>query len=288
MGRKSNRTTIRPRSSHLTYTLSSFQELLGPTFHEDSLQQSLQEPYLTHKKAKSYANAYFSTETHQGTQHDPANSNTINKTTTNATLDENHLHSSLLVDTGFSGQGVVGDHNLALARRRWPSRFRRTLRAPSKPTQFIFGSGAPVIARRKVMLNHPLLGDVEIDVVPGRLPFLIGRRLLKRARISIDFDKNIIESAASNLRQSGTAYLISLQDTEKLVKRIGASGKSTSPSPTGSDDARSAAQCQTVSVSSGGDKILSSATADGGIASAASGQERAAPAPMSRLRAVGI
>ena len=120
------------------------------------------------------------------------------------------------------------------------------------------------------MLNHPLLGDVEIDVVPGRLPFLIGRKLLKRARISIDFDKNIIESAASNLRQSGTAYLISLQDTEKLVERIGASGKSISPSPTGSDDARSAAQCQTVSVSSGGDKILSSATADGGIASAAS------------------
>ena len=186
------------------------------------------------------------------------------------------------MDTGFSGLGVVGDRNLALARRMHPQRFRRTLRAPPRPTNYIFGSGAPVIARRKVLLNHPLLGDVEIDVVPGRLPFLIGRKLLKRAKISINFEKNFIESAqqaACKLRQSGSAYLISLKDTEKLIQRIGASEKSTSPSPTGSDDARSAAQCRKSSMSSGGDKILSSATADGGIASVAdSGKERAARA----------
>ena len=118
-------------------------------------------------------------------------------------------------------------------------------------------------------------------MVPGQLPFLIGRKLLKRAKISINFENNFIESTqpdSSKIRQSGSAYLISLKDTEQLLTRVGASGKSTSQSPTGSDDARSAAQCQKVSVSSGGDKILSAATADGGIASEASGQERAARA----------
>ena len=175
---------------------------------------------------------------------------------------------------------MVGDRNLALARRMHPQRFRRTLRAPPRPTNYIFGSGAPVIARRKVLLNHPLLGDVEIDVVPGRLPFLIGRKLLKRAKISINFEKNFIESAqqaACKLRQSGSAYLISLQDTEKLIQRVGASGQSNFPS---SEDRAAIRpdQRQEASMSSGGDKIISSATADGGIASAASGQERAARA----------
>ena len=156
---------------------------------------------------------------------------TANATTTNATLDSDQLHSALLVDTGFSGQGVVGDESLALARRRWPLRFRRALCAAPRPTKYIFGSGAPVIARRQIIVSHPLLGDVTIDVVPGQLPFLIGRKLLKRAKISINFEKNFIESTqpdSSKIRQSGSAYLISLKDTEQLLTRVGASGKSTS------------------------------------------------------------
>ena len=197
VGRKSRRTTIRSRST-LTCSISKNSlELLGPHFHDFS-----NFSYLSNKEAKAYASEHFSAKTHQGTSANTASSlqtkntkniQTANTTTTNATLDEDILNASLLIDTGFSGVGVVGDRTLAISRRQWPQRFRRTLRNPPKPTKFIFGSGEPVIARKKVLVNHPLFGVAEFDVVPGRLPFLVGRKLLKRAKISIDFDKNIIE-----------------------------------------------------------------------------------------------
>ena len=175
--------------------------------------------------------------------------------------------------------GVVGDRTLAISRRQWPLRFRRTLRNSPKPTKFIFGSGEPVIARRQIIVSHPLLGDVTVDVVPGQLPFLIGRKLLKRAKISINFEKNFIESTqpdSSKIRQSGSAYLISLKDTEQLLTRVGASGKSISLP---SEDCAAVRPDQRTEDAhhADGDKIGVSATADTPIASSASrqGTERA-------------
>ena len=169
---------------------------------------------------------------------------------------------------------------MTVARRRWPSRFRKALSKPAPPVKYIFGSGSPIVAKKRVIINHPLLGDAHVDVVPGKLPFLIGRKMLKRAKISINFEHNFIESAqqaSSKLRQSGSAYLISLKDTEQLIQRIGASGKSISSSSTGRDDERSAAQCQEVATNTGGEKIELPATAGESIASSAalSGTERA-------------
>ena len=204
---------------------------------------------------------------------------TSNTTTTNATLDADVLNASLLVDTGFSGVGVVGDRTLAISRRRWPQRFRRTLRNSPKPTKYVFGSGKPVIARRQIIVSHPLLGDVTVDVVPGQLPFLIGRKLLKRAKISINFEDNFIESTqpdSSKIRQSGSAYLISLKDTEQLLTRVGASGKSTSLPSEDCAAVRPAQRAEDAQLADG-DKIGVSSAADTPIASSAShqGTERA-------------
>ena len=204
---------------------------------------------------------------------------TSNTTTTNATLDADVLNASLLIDTGFSGVGVVGDRTLAISRRQWPQRFRRTLRNSPKPTKYIFGSGEPVVARRQIIVSHPLLGDVTVDVVPGQLPFLIGRKLLKRAKISINFENNFIESTqpdSSKIRQSGSAYLISLKDTEQLLTRVGASGKSTSLPSEDCAAVRPDQRAEDAQIADG-DKIGVSATADTPIASSASrqGTERA-------------
>ena len=95
---------------------------------------------------------------------------------TNATLEDHDRSNNLLIDTGFSGLGVVGDKTLRLSRRQNPSRFRTALSKPAKPIKYVFGAGMPIEAHKRVILVHPLLGEVPIDIVPGKLPFLIGRK----------------------------------------------------------------------------------------------------------------
>ena len=161
------------------------QELLGP-----NLGEYFSESYLSNKAAKEFIREHSATSitTNSDTQ--------VASTATNATLEDHDRSNHLLVDTGFSVSAVVGDQTLRLARHKNPKRFRAALRRQSRPVRYLFGAGRAVEARRRIILLSPLLGQVLVDVVPGKLPFLVGRELMKTAKLKIDFANNSRSEAA--------------------------------------------------------------------------------------------
>ena len=114
------------------------------------------------------------------------------ETDTNSTQEESYRTRYVLVDTGRSGELVIGDETLALARRATKGIFRNPLASPQRKTRYIFGAGRGVEATRRVLLSHRALCTILCDVVPGKVPLLAGRRLLKRLKVILDFGPEYI------------------------------------------------------------------------------------------------
>ena len=110
-------------------------------------------------------------------------------------------------------------------------------------------------------------------MVPGSLPFLIGRKLMRKAKLKIDFDNDFIEAqvAQKRLRQVGSAFLIALGDAETILQHVGASPQSNLAAPV-DDDTNSVEQHAGNICSS--EKIVNSATAECMIASQEEGSSK--------------
>ena len=91
---------------------------------------------------------------------------------TNSTLEESYRARYVLVDTGFSGDLVIGNEILSFARRATTGILRKILAPPSRATRYIFGAGKGVDTIRRVLLSLSMLGTALCDVVPGKLPLL--------------------------------------------------------------------------------------------------------------------
>ena len=68
---------------------------------------------------------------------------------------------------------------------------------------------------------------------------------MKQVKMKIDFGNDTIDSEVQNqrLRQQGSAYLIAIRDTERVLRSIGTSRKGNSASSGSSVDESATAQC---------------------------------------------
>ena len=107
--------------------------------------------------------------------------------------------------------------------------------------------------------------------------------MLKRAKLTLKFANDYIESmiAAKRLRQSGRAFLISLNDADTVLKQVGSSPQSNLATPLGveTNSAEKSAGDTCASV-----KIVQSATAEGTSASQVEGSTQHLPERAGRSR----
>ena len=57
-------------------------------------------------------------------------------------------------------------------------------------TSYTFGAGPRVKSIDKAVIKQSRLGSISVDVVDGKLPFLVGRQFLKTKKGIMDFGKN--------------------------------------------------------------------------------------------------
>ena len=109
---------------------------------------------------------------------------------TNLTIDDDNRN-SVLVDSGFSGLAVIG--SATLARLSAGGLLSLLGKRCSATNSYTFGAGDKIKADYRQRIEGVHIGQVHVDVVPGDLPFLIGREFLRRKNIKLDFEK-IMES----------------------------------------------------------------------------------------------
>ena len=167
---------------------------------------------------------------------------------TNDTLEESYRSRYIMVDSGFSGELVVGDQTLALVRKAVHGAFKKTLAPPVRRTKYVFGAGPGVETTRKVLLRHRALGTALCDIVPGKLPLLAGRKLLKKLKVVLDFGNETIQTEINHkrIKQVGSAFLIALDSAATVFKSVGASMESNLSSPGESDAITSGIQSSIV------------------------------------------
>ena len=139
---------------------------------------------------------------------------------TNLTIDDDNID-SILVDSGFSGLAVVGSATL----ERMTAGGLLALRGGQckASNTYTFGAGDRIKADCKQQVEGERIGRVHVDVVPGKLPFLIGREFCRRKKILLDFDKNKVTvrgestSPAHIIRLSPVSPLAGVADVQKQL-----------------------------------------------------------------------
>ena len=124
----------------------------------------------------------------------------------------------VMVDSGFSGEAVVGEEWL----QRNAHKFKavKKLGKRSRAT-YTFGAGVPIRPVDSARITHSRFGNIRVDVVPGKLPFLVGRRLLRAKGVKLDFEKDVLEINGKKSKSAHKIVLSSLDDGEPARKHSG-------------------------------------------------------------------
>ena len=137
-------------------------------------------------------------------------------TTTNETINMED-RDSVLVDSGFSGLAVVGYDTLY---RMLGRKLLKLVPATCMPVNtYTFGAGPPTRCVERHKIQCPRLGHIYVDVVPGALPFLLGRQLLKRKEVMCDFQKDTLTTGRGSAAEVTTrpAHVMRLQPLTSLA-----------------------------------------------------------------------
>ena len=136
--------------------------------------------------------------------------------TTNQSINEED-RDSLLVDSGFSGLAVVGYDTLY---RMLGRKLLKVLPATCTPVNsYTFGAGPSTRSVERHKLDIQRIGHLYVDVVPGALPFLLGRQLLKRKVLIPDFAQDILISGRGTPGEviSSPAHVMRLRPLDSLA-----------------------------------------------------------------------
>ena len=124
-----------------------------------------------------------------------------------------------MLDSGFSGEIVAGSATIR--------KFMKELNVISSnestsSNSYMFGTGDEMPPVATIEIDLPALGvkRQKVDVVPGELPILIGRKFLGRHKILLDFAENITifrKNGRDSAVKGSSAYSIPL-DRETSCK----------------------------------------------------------------------
>ena len=170
--------------------------------------------------------------------------------TTNATGAGDPL--SILLDSGFSGGCVCGDDTFRDAMSLAPKLARKAMELDTEPNFYTFGAGDTLRSIGTIRLRT-WIGNIDVNLVPGKLPFLMGRRFMKKKKTIINFAKKNITfenpkeepnpTEKSRITISGTDHLVPLSHPasgEPAVKKLSSLTVGTFK-PTNSEEAREGA-----------------------------------------------
>ena len=101
---------------------------------------------------------------------------------------------SIICGSRFSRNVVVGSNTIEILRKIFPDFVIKTIKPVYKSMRYFFGAGQPQSPLYQVLVRDKAIGHVRVDVVPGNLPMLVGRRFLKLARAILDFGKDEFKS----------------------------------------------------------------------------------------------
>ena len=170
--------------------------------------------------------------------------------TTNATGAGDPL--SILLDSGFSGGCVCGDDTFRDAMSLAPKLARKAMELDTEPNYYTFGAGDTLRSIGTIRLRT-WIGNIDVNLVPGKLPFLMGRRFMKKKKTIINFAKKNITfenpkeepnpTEKSRITISGTDHLVPLSHPasgEPAVKKLSSLTVGTFK-PTNSEEVREGA-----------------------------------------------
>ena len=147
---------------------------------------------------------------------------------TNHTLGKHENY--ILMDSGFSGYAVVGSETLKANENCFQN--VTYLNRPSKNT-YTFGAGGEFPAKNVAALKHPVVGRCRIDIVDGKLPFLVGRVFLRMHRSVLDFDRDKSVISGKKIPSAHRIPLSPLAGKESSLKNLrNSQAHSTSVVPT--------------------------------------------------------
>ena len=108
----------------------------------------------------------------------------------------------VMLDSGFSAWALMGKEALKSGWEEY-SRWRQpVLRGKTSTTSYKFGAGQNVNPVDAVRLYHPDFGSFTVDVVEGDLPLLVGRAFLRKHKLVLDFDRDVIRKNGKVIRQA--------------------------------------------------------------------------------------
>ena len=108
----------------------------------------------------------------------------------------------VMLDSGFSAWAMLGKEALKEGWKEYSHWREPKLLGKQPETTYKFGAGEGVKPVDSVRFYHPDFGNFTADVVEGNLPLLVGRAFLRKHKLVLDFDRDLVRKKGKVIRKA--------------------------------------------------------------------------------------